>query len=155
MPRRSGWCWGCCRSRRDPSAGERSCVFVHIAVRHAAELRRSPRAGQWGDETGCLCRTSVRVRQPAQGPGEDSLLGCVTNVSENLQSCTEDGRRPPRVDFQELAPNPGAAAFKGRGGERPRKRRLKGRRVSVEKMSESEPIGGRSSRLKLWLPRNA
>jgi hypothetical protein len=32
-------------------------------------------------------------------------LGCVTNVSENLQSCIEDGRRPPGVDFQELASN--------------------------------------------------
>ena len=59
-------------------------------------------------------------------PHQDFVLGCVTNVSENLQSCTEDGRRPPGVGFQELASKPpGAAASKRRGGERPRKRRPK------------------------------
>ena len=36
---------------------------------------------------------------------EDLLQGCVTNVSANLQSCTEDGSGPPGVGFQELASN--------------------------------------------------
>ena len=61
-------------------------------------------------------------------------------MSENLQSCIEDGRRPPGVDFQELASNrhellrsKGVVVnVRGKGVRR-------GRQVSVEKMSESEP----------------
>jgi hypothetical protein len=83
-----------------------------------------------------------------QGPGENSVLGCVTNVSENLQSCTEDGRRPPGVDFQELASNHSellrskgvVVNVRGKGVR-------EGRQVSVEKMSESEPTDDASSRI--------
>jgi hypothetical protein len=76
------------------------------------------------------------------------IWGCVTNVSENLQSCTEDGRRPPGVDFQELASNhpellrPKGVVVNVRG-----KGVRIGRQVSVEKMSESEPSDDASSRI--------
>src|ERR1700688_2328507 len=105
MPRRSSWSWRCCESQRDPSASERSRVSVYIALRYAAELRRTARDGHGGDEDGCLRRASFLFFESPPRPGEDSVLGCVTNVSENLQSCTEDGRRPPGVDFQESASN--------------------------------------------------
>jgi hypothetical protein len=36
--------------------------------------------------------------------------GVSRNVSENLQSCTKDGRRPPGVDFQEFGFKPPGAA---------------------------------------------
>src|ERR1039457_4953533 len=71
---------------------------------------------------------------------KDHQPGCVTNVSENLQSCTEDGRRPPGVGFQESASNhsellrPKGVVVNVRG-----KGVRRGRQVSVEKMSESEP----------------
>ena len=90
----------------------------------------------------------VRVRQPAARPGQDFVLGCVTNVSENLQSCTEDGRRPPGVDFQELASNhPELLRSKGVVVNVRGKGVREGRQVSVEKMSESEPSDDASSRI--------
>ena len=76
------------------------------------------------------------------------MLGCVTNASEGLQSCTEDGRRSPGADFQEEASNrPELLRSKGvvvnvRGKGVP-----EGRQVSVEKMSESEPSDDASSRI--------
>jgi hypothetical protein len=75
-------------------------------------------------------------------------LGCVTNVSENLQCCAEDGRRPPEVGFQESASNhpeplrPKGVVVNVRG-----KGVRRGRQVSVEKMSESEPSDDASSRI--------
>jgi hypothetical protein len=148
MRRRSSWCWRCCGNQRDPLAGERSGVLVHLTVRHAAELRRTARAGCWGDEARCICRAFVRVREPAQRSSEDFVLGCVTKVSENSQCCTEDGRRPPGVDFQELASNH-SELLRSKGvvvnvrGKGVRRRR----QVSVEKMSESEPSDDASSRI--------
>jgi hypothetical protein len=99
-------------------------------------------------QSGCLCRTSVRVGEPPAGSGEDFVLGCVTNVSENLQSCTEDGRRPPGVGFQELASNhPELLRSKGVVVNVRGKGVREGRQVSVEKMSESEPTDDASSRI--------
>ena len=80
--------------------------------------------------------------------GKFSELGCVTNVSENLQSCIEDGRRPPEVDFQELASNhPELLRSKGVVMNVRGKGVREGRQVSVEKMSESEPPDDASSRI--------
>jgi transposase len=81
-------------------------------------------------------------------PRQDLVLGCVTNVSEILQSCAEDGSRPPGVGFQESASNPPeplrpkgvVVNVRGKGVRR-------GRQVSVEKMSESEPSDDASSRI--------
>ena len=88
------------------------------------------------------------VRQQAKRPPQDPVLGCVTNVSENLQSCTEDGRRPPGVDFQELASNhPELLRSKGVVVNVRGKGVREGRQVSVEKMSESEPTDDASSRI--------
>ena len=82
------------------------------------------------------------------GPGEHSVLGCVTNVSENLQSCTEDGRRPPGAGFQESASNhPELLRSKGVVVNVRGKGVRRGRQVSVEKMSESEPSDDASSRI--------
>jgi len=79
---------------------------------------------------------------------EDSLPRCVTNVSENLQSCTEDGRRPPGVGFQESASNhPELLRSKGVVVSVRGKGVRRGRQVSVEKMSESEPSDDASSRI--------
>src|SRR5271170_2762063 len=78
---------------------------MYLSLRHAAELRWLARAGDGSHATGCIRWSSIRLRQSTERPGEDSLLGCVTNVSENLQSCTEDGSRPPGVGFQEWASN--------------------------------------------------
>src|ERR1043165_2417961 len=47
----------------------------------------------------------VRFALVARSARQDFVLGCVTNVSENLQSCAEDGSRPPGVGFQESASN--------------------------------------------------
>jgi hypothetical protein len=69
-------------------------------------------------------------------------------VSENLQSCAEDGSRPPGVGFQESASNhPELLRSKGvvvnvRGKSVP-----EGRQVSVEKMSESKPSDDASSNI--------
>jgi hypothetical protein len=69
-------------------------------------------------------------------------------VSENLQSCAEDGSRPPGVGFQESASNhpeplrPKGVVVNVRG-----KGVRRGRQVSVEKMSESEPSDDASSRI--------
>ena len=80
--------------------------------------------------------------------GKFSELGCVTNVSENLQSCIEDGRRPPGVDFQELASNhPELLRSKGVVVNVRGKGVRRGCQVSVEKMSESEPSDDASSRI--------
>jgi hypothetical protein len=62
-------------------------------------------AGAGLSGVGRFCGAFVRVRQPPARSRQDSVLGCVTNVSENLQSCTEDGSGPPGVDFQELISN--------------------------------------------------
>jgi transposase IS66-like protein/transposase IS166 family protein len=63
MPRRSSWCWRCCGNQRDPPAGECSGVLVHVAVRHAAKLRRASRVGYRRDGLGCiLCLADGRVR---------------------------------------------------------------------------------------------
>lgn len=67
---------------------------------------------------------------------------CATNPEELiLWNCTRDGSRafrslPAGVGFKP----PSAAAFKRRGGERLRKRRLIKCQVSTEKMSASEPL---------------
>jgi hypothetical protein len=90
---------------------------------------------------GALCHAIPGSRQ-------NFVLGCVTNVSENLQSCAEDGSRPPGVGFQELASNhpeplrPKGVVVNVRG-----KGARRGRQVSVEKMSESEPSDDASSRI--------
>ena len=90
----------------------------------------------------------MRIRKPAAGSSEDFVLGCVTNVSENLQSCAEDGSRPPGVGFQESASNrpeplrPKGVVVNVRG-----KGVRRGRQVSVEKMSESVPSDDASSRI--------
>ena len=69
-------------------------------------------------------------------------------MSENLQSCTKDGRRPPGVDFQELASNrPELLRSKGVVVNVRGKGVQEGRQVSVEKMSESEPTDDASSRI--------
>jgi hypothetical protein len=69
-------------------------------------------------------------------------------VSESLQSCAEDGRRPPGVDFQELASNhPELLRSKGVVVNVRGKGVLEGRQVSVEKMSESEPSDDASSNI--------
>ena len=76
------------------------------------------------------------------------VLGCVTNVSENLQSCTEDGSGPSGVDFQELASNhPELLRSKGVVVNVRGKGVRKGCQVSVEKMSESNPSDDASSRI--------
>jgi len=65
-----------------------------------------------------------------------------------LQSCIEDGRRPPGVDFQELASNrPELLRSKGVVVNVRGKGVREGRQVSVEKMSESEPTDDASSRI--------
>ena len=63
------------------------------------------------------------------------------NMGESLWNCTIDGSvaswsLPAGVGFKP----PSAAAFKRRGGERLGKRRSIERQVSIEKMSESEPL---------------
>ena len=69
-------------------------------------------------------------------------------MSGNLQSCIEDGRRPPGVDFQELASNhPELLRSKGVVVNVRGKGVREGRQVSVEKMSESEPTDDASSRI--------
>jgi hypothetical protein len=69
-------------------------------------------------------------------------------VSENLKSCIEDGRRPPGVDFQELASNhPELLRSKGVVVNVRGKGVREGRQVSVEKISESEPTDDASSRI--------
>ena len=147
-PRRSSWCWRYSANRRDPPAGERSRLLVHLAVRHAAELRRTARDGHGRDEAGCVRRASILFFESSTGPGEDFVLGCVTNVSENLQSCTKDGRRPPGVDFQESASNhPELLRSKGVVVNVRGKGVRQGRQVSVEKMSESKPTDDASSRI--------
>ena len=58
-----------------------------------------------------------------------------------MQSCIEDGRRPPGVDFQELASNhPELLRSKGVVVSDRGKVVRKGRQVRVEKMSESKPF---------------
>src|ERR1022692_2674439 len=100
------------------------------------------------DGTGPFRWASVRVRKPAAGPGEDPVLGCVTNVSENWQCCAEDGRRPPGVGFQESASNrPELLRSKGVVVNVRGKGVRRGRQVSVEKMSESELSDDASSRI--------
>ena len=84
----------------------------------------------------------------AEETGEDSVPGCVTNASESLQCCTEDGSRPPGVGFQELASNhPEPLRSKGVVVNVRGKGVREGRQVSVEKMSESEPTDDASSRI--------
>ena len=67
---------------------------------------------------------------------------CATNTEELiLWNCIKDGSMASRslsagVGFKP----PSAAAFKRRGGERLRKRRLIKCQVSAEKMSASEPL---------------
>lgn len=130
----------------DASAGERSRVFMHVALRHAAKLRWAARVGHRRDEAGCVRWALVLFFQPQARPREDFVLGCVTNVSENLQSCIEDGRRPPEVDFQELTSNhPELLRSKGAVVNVRGKGVREGRQVSVEKMSESEPFDDASS----------
>ena len=59
---------------------------------------------------------------------------------KNLQSCTEDGRRPPGVDFQEWASNhPEPLRSKGVVVNDCGKGVQSGRQVCVEEMSESKP----------------
>ena len=63
------------------------------------------------------------------------------NMGESLWNCTIDGSvasrsLPAGVGFKP----PSAAAFKRCGSERLGKRRSKERQVSIEKMSESEPL---------------
>src|SRR6266851_8710837 len=105
MPRRSSWCWRCCGTRRDSSAGERSRVLVHLAVRHEAELRRSARAGHRGDEAGCICRASFLFCQPPAGQSENSVLGSrrVRGVGQaaggrNLRDAVRGSRPTPAGD---------------------------------------------------------
>jgi len=61
------------------------------------------------------------VLQPPQRSCEDSLLGCVTNASGDLQSCTEDGEGLPESAFGVGFKPPELVRSKRRGGERPRK----------------------------------
>ena len=86
-------------------AGERPRLSMHRSVRYASELRWAASVGDQRNADGCFRWAFIRLRQPPARSREDPVLGCVTNVSENLQSCIEDGRRPPGVDFQELASN--------------------------------------------------
>jgi len=80
--------------------------------------------------------------------GQDPVLRSVTNVSENLQSCTEDGRRPPGVDFQESASNHSELLrSKGVVVNVRGKDIREGRQVNVEKMSESVLTDDASSRI--------
>ena len=73
-------------------------------------------------------------------PASIPVLECVTNVSENLQSCTEDGRRPPGVDFQELASNcPELLRSKGVVVSVGSKVRMKFGQVSIRETSVSKP----------------
>ena len=118
------------------------------ALRHAAQLRRTARAGDERDGDGCSRRPSVRVLESQEGSGEAFVLGCVTNVSESLQSCTEDGRRPPGADFQELTSNrPELLRSKGVVVNVRGKGVREGRQVRVEKMSESKPSDEASSKI--------
>src|SRR3984957_1859114 len=48
---------------------------MYLSLRHAAELRWLARAGDGSHATGRIRRPSVRLRQSAERPGEDSLLG--------------------------------------------------------------------------------
>jgi hypothetical protein len=100
------------------------------------EAKKGKRFGVWVTAVGQL-ETRARL-SPLERSGQDPVLGCVTNVSENLQSCIEDGRRPPGVDFQELASNhPGLLRSKGVVVNVRGKGVREGRQVSVEKMNES------------------
>ena len=66
----------------------------------------------------------------------------------DLQSCAEDGSRPPGVGFQELASNyPELLRSKGVVVNVRGKGIRRGCQVSVEKMSESEPSDDASSRI--------
>ena len=44
-------------------------------------------------------------RRSGQLPFLGACRTCVTNASESLRCCTEDGSRPPEVGLQELASN--------------------------------------------------
>src|SRR3989454_2822013 len=144
--RRFAWCW---TSYGDDSpSGQCTSVFVPESLRHAPELRRAARTRAGSSPVGSICWPSLPVRQQAQRSAQDSVLGCVTNVSENLQCCTEDGRRPPGVGFQESASNhPELLRSKGVVVNVRGKGVREGRQVSVEKMSESEPSDDASSRI--------
>ena len=72
----------------------------------------------------------------------------VSRKQGNLQSCTEDGSRPPGAGFQELTPNrPELLRSKGVVVNVRGKGIRQGCQVSVEKMSESEPSDDASSRI--------
>ncbi len=136
----------------DPSAGECAGLSLLDRVRHAQELRQPAGAGTKPNGVRSTGWSFVRVLEPTARSSKNPILGCVTNVSENLQSCTEDGSGPPGVGFQELASNHpellrSTAALKRCGGERPGGRRPRGCQVSVEKMSESKPTDDASSRI--------
>jgi hypothetical protein len=95
------------------------------------EAKKGKRFGVWVTAVGQL-ETRARL-SPLERSGQDPVLGCVTNVSENLQSCIEDGRRP-----QELASNhPELLRSKGVVVNVRGKGVREGRQVSVEKMNES------------------
>lgn len=91
--------WDDCAANRDTDLDcgrvDRSPTGLHRTKRD-----RATQAG-----TGSICRPCFCVPRSARRSDQSALVGCVTNASESLQSCTEDGRRPPGVGFQESASN--------------------------------------------------
>jgi len=67
--------------------------------------QRTGRAGRAGHQGGGVQPGAVRVPQSHAQPGQDSLLGCVTNAGVSQRCCIKDGSRPSGVCLQELAPN--------------------------------------------------
>ena len=123
-------------------------VEAEIRGRAALPSARAQQRGFDADLRGDVQQVKFVGGKRAALSREDSVLGCVTNVSENLQSCTKDGRRPLGVDFQELASNyPELLRSKGVVVNVRGKGVREGRQVSVEKMSESEPTDDASSRI--------
>ncbi|MGF6641340.1 hypothetical protein OKW39_008557 [Paraburkholderia sp. MM6662-R1] len=129
LARPAARCW--CTRRRSPHQDHcwrlRRPVYRRCCLQHPGRLRPRP-CGQPG------------------GRGRDFAIGeyfrepCVTNADVSLRCCTEDGRRPPEVGFQEQASNrpvllrPKGAVVSDRG-----KVTRRGWQVRVEKMSESKP----------------
>ena len=94
-------------------------------------------------------KNEVGKRDPQMHSSKKGNQWCVSRTQANgLWCCTEDGRRPPGVDFQELASNhPELLRSKGVVVNVRGKGVRRGRQVSVEKMSESEPTDDASSRI--------
>jgi len=67
--------------------------------------QRLVRAGRVGYQGRAFQSGAVCLSQPLPDPGEDPLLGCVTNAGVSQRCCIKDGSRPSGVCLQELAPN--------------------------------------------------